>query len=55
MGKFQGNRWFGPAAHAESFLIENSEDRQLIMRDVYERINALLDKLDIEPFQEKEV
>lgn len=43
---------FGPTAYADFLLIEDNDERQLLMRDAYERVNALLDELGIEPYEE---
>lgn len=42
---------FGPAAYADFLLVEDIEERRLLMRDAYERINALLDDLGVGPYK----
>ncbi|MBC7247558.1 MAG: hypothetical protein H5T73_07250 [Actinobacteria bacterium] len=41
----------GPAAYADFLLAIDSEDRQLLIRDAYERVNAFLDELGVEPYE----
>jgi len=43
---------FGPTAYADFLLATDSDERQLLMRDAYERVNALLDKLGVDPYEE---
>jgi hypothetical protein len=50
--KFKEIDGFGPAAYADFLLATDSDERQLLMRDAYERVNALLDELGIEPYGE---
>jgi hypothetical protein len=47
-GKFESPRAFGPTAVAEFLEITDAEERELIRRDAYEQINALLRDLKIE-------
>lgn len=47
-GKFKSTRAYGPTAVAEFLEIIDLEERELIRRDAYEQINALLDGLEIE-------
>lgn len=43
---------FGPVAYTDFLLVEDNEERQLLMRDAFERASALLDELGIEPYGE---
>lgn len=50
--KFKEMDGFGPAAYADFLLATDSDERQLLIRDAYERVNSLLDELGVEPFEE---
>ncbi len=50
--KFKEIEGFGPAAYADFLLATDGDERQLLMRDAFERVNALLDELGIEPYKE---
>ncbi len=50
--KFMEIDGFGPVAYADFLLATDSDERELLMRDAYERVNALLDELGIEPYDE---
>lgn len=47
-GKFESTRAYGPTAVADFLEITDEEERELIRRDAYEQINALLHDLKIE-------
>ena len=49
--KFKEMDGFGPAAYADFLLATDSDERQILMRDAYERVNVLLDELGIEPYE----
>lgn len=51
--KFKEIEGFGPAAYADFLLPSDSDERQLLMRDAFERVNALLIELGIEPYDGK--
>jgi hypothetical protein len=50
--KFKEMDGLGPAAYADFLLATDSEERQLLIRDAYERVNSLLDELGVEPYEE---
>ncbi|NPV58757.1 MAG: hypothetical protein HPY75_03715 [Actinobacteria bacterium] len=50
--KFKEIDGLGPAAYADFLLAADIEERQLLIRDAYERVNSLLDELGVEPYEE---
>jgi hypothetical protein len=46
-GKFSSEKGFGPKSVADFEGIDNPEEKERIQRDAYERVNALLNKLEI--------
>ncbi|RJP32848.1 MAG: hypothetical protein C4536_05445 [Actinobacteria bacterium] len=50
--KFKEIDGLGPAAYADFLLATDSGERQLLIRDAYERVNSLLDELGVEPYEE---
>ena len=50
--KFKEMDGLGPTAYADFLLATDSDERQLLLRDAYERVNYLLDELGVEPYEE---
>ena len=50
--KFKEMDGLGPTAYADFLLATDSEERQLLIRDAYERVNSFLDELGVEPYEE---
>jgi hypothetical protein len=48
-GKFSSEKAFGPKSVADFDEIDDPEEQERIQRDAYERVKALLDKLEITP------
>ncbi len=51
--KFSGVDAFGPTAVADFLEEADPDERERIRRDVYEKVNVLLDMLGINPFEER--
>ena len=48
-GKFSSAKAFGPKSVADFEEIDDPDEQERIQRDAYERVNALLNKLGIQP------
>jgi hypothetical protein len=48
-GKFSSEKEFGPKSVADFEEIDDPDEQERIQRDAYERVNALLSKLEIKP------
>ena len=48
-GKFSSEKEFGPKSVADFEEIDDPDEQERIQRDAYERVNALLSKLEIRP------
>jgi len=51
-GKFLSPEHVGPAAVANFLEIRDSEERDIVMRDAYERVAAFLDLLGVSPWEQ---
>lgn len=49
---FRSPQHFGPVAVADFLELPDSEEREIVMRDAYERVTAFLDRLRIQPWLE---
>ena len=48
--RFLSLQHFGPVAVADFLELPDSEEREIVMRDAYERVTAFLDRLRIQPW-----